>query len=57
MDSFRPKIIRVDVQKKPGHLKDSVLSVDGEDEAEDGPDGGKPGEGPSLKKMWNMVGR
>uniref|UniRef100_A0A0X3PJY9 UDP-glucose:glycoprotein glucosyltransferase 1 n=1 Tax=Schistocephalus solidus TaxID=70667 RepID=A0A0X3PJY9_SCHSO len=33
IDSFRPKIIRVNVAKKPGHLKESVLGADSDGES------------------------
>ncbi|EUB64911.1 UDP-glucose:glycoprotein glucosyltransferase [Echinococcus granulosus] len=52
IDSFRPKIIRTDVQKKPGHLRDSVLDVN-EGEAKlssDDSNRGKP-----LEKLWSVV--
>lgn len=56
IDSFRPKIIRVDVQKKPDHLDESVLDdKEGKDEMDaggSGGDGGKP-----LDKLWMVVDR
>ncbi|VUZ57741.1 unnamed protein product [Hymenolepis diminuta] len=54
IDSFRPKIIRVDVQKKLDHLDESVLDdKEGKDEmgaGGSGGDGGKP-----LDKLWMVV--
>nr|CDS32366.1 UDP glucose:glycoprotein glucosyltransferase 1 [Hymenolepis microstoma] len=57
IDSFRPKIIRVDVQKKPDHLNDSVLEEKEEkDEMDaDGSGGGGGGSDKPLGKLWSVV--
>uniref|UniRef100_A0A0R3WDU1 UDP-glucose:glycoprotein glucosyltransferase n=1 Tax=Taenia asiatica TaxID=60517 RepID=A0A0R3WDU1_TAEAS len=53
IDSFRPKIIRTDVQKKPGHLKDSVLDVNEESEVKASSDDSRRGK--PLEKLWSVV--
>ncbi|VDM17267.1 unnamed protein product [Hydatigera taeniaeformis] len=53
IDSFRPKIIRTDVQKKPGHLKDSVLDVN--EEGESKTSGGDGNQAKPLEKLWSVV--
>ncbi|VDD80862.1 unnamed protein product [Mesocestoides corti] len=52
IDSFRPKIIRVDVAKKPDHLTASVLDADegdGRRRANDNNEHEKP-----LEKLWSV---
>ncbi|KAM7540782.1 hypothetical protein Aperf_G00000023124 [Anoplocephala perfoliata] len=54
IDSFRPKIIRVDVQKKPDRLMDSVL--DANEEEETGTISGGSGDSTKpLDKFWSVV--
>ncbi|VDO12597.1 unnamed protein product [Rodentolepis nana] len=58
IDSFRPKIIRVDVQKKPDHLNDNVLE-EKEGKTEMNADGNVGGDGGGsskpLDKLWSVV--
>lgn len=51
IDSFRPKIIRVDVQKKPGHLDENVLD-DEDDKDVEGEGSDKP-----FSKIWSALDR
>lgn len=67
MDSFQPKIIRINAQKRPEHLKDSILDAEGNGEGlnyeeDDVKAGGLPGFDiePYAKTFigfWKMVGR
>ncbi|KAL5111563.1 UDP-glucose:glycoprotein glucosyltransferase 1 [Taenia crassiceps] len=53
IDSFRPKIIRTDVQKKPGHLRESVLDVNEEGDAQASSDSSSRGK--PLERLWSVV--
>lgn len=55
IDSFRPKIIRVDVQKKPDHLMDSVLDINVEEAGTIS--GGSRDSTKPLDKFWSVVDR
>nr|VZI33038.1 unnamed protein product [Spirometra erinaceieuropaei] len=61
VDSFRPKIIRVNVAKKPGHIKESVLDADADEEAVSAEqDSQVVDQNPysrTLSGFWNLLGR
>lgn len=62
IDSFRPKIIRVNVAKKPDHLQDSVLDVS-EEASDTGATGSERGgitigkDKQPLDRLWSIVDR
>ena len=55
INSFRPKIIRVNVAKKPYRLQDSVLAVSDEEPGTGDTSGER--ESRASGKLWSVVGR